>query len=112
MSEKKAYPLRINAEILAATQRWADDELRSLNAQIEVKPNERTYPRSVQSRGSQAQHAGHDPRRRRGKSIEQAWRARLETGASPSAANERSMAVPEEAEMSAVRSHSRRRPVL
>ena len=35
MSEKKAYPLRINAEILAAAQRWADDELRSLNAQIE-----------------------------------------------------------------------------
>ena len=35
MNEKKAYPLRINAEVLAATQRWADDELRSLNAQIE-----------------------------------------------------------------------------
>ena len=35
MSEKKAYPLRINADVLAATQRWADDELRSLNAQIE-----------------------------------------------------------------------------
>ena len=35
MAEKKAYPLRINAEVLAATQRWADDELRSLNAQIE-----------------------------------------------------------------------------
>lgn len=35
MSEKKAYPLRINAEILAAVQRWADDELRSANAQIE-----------------------------------------------------------------------------
>ena len=35
MSEKKAYPLRINAEVLAATQRWADDELRSVNAQIE-----------------------------------------------------------------------------
>ncbi len=35
MSEKKAYPLRINAEILTAAQRWADDELRSLNAQIE-----------------------------------------------------------------------------
>ncbi len=32
---KKAYPLRINAEVLAAAQRWADDELRSLNAQIE-----------------------------------------------------------------------------
>ncbi|WP_240099598.1 Arc family DNA binding domain-containing protein [Thermomonas flagellata] len=35
MSEKKAYPLRINAAVLAAMQRWADDELRSLNAQIE-----------------------------------------------------------------------------
>jgi hypothetical protein len=35
MADKKAYPLRINAEILGATQRWADDELRSLNAQIE-----------------------------------------------------------------------------
>lgn len=35
MSEKKAYPLRINAEVLAAVQRWAEDELRSLNAQIE-----------------------------------------------------------------------------
>jgi hypothetical protein len=35
MAEKKAYPLRINADVLAAAQRWADDELRSLNAQIE-----------------------------------------------------------------------------
>ena len=35
MSEKKAYPLRINAQVLAAMQRWSDDELRSLNAQIE-----------------------------------------------------------------------------
>ncbi|HEU0151832.1 MAG TPA: Arc family DNA-binding protein [Arenimonas sp.] len=35
MTAKKAYPLRINAEVLDAIQRWADDELRSLNAQIE-----------------------------------------------------------------------------
>jgi hypothetical protein len=35
MAERKAYPLRINAEVLDAMQRWADDELRSLNAQIE-----------------------------------------------------------------------------
>ena len=35
MSEKKAYPLRINADVLASMQHWADDELRSLNAQIE-----------------------------------------------------------------------------
>jgi hypothetical protein len=33
--EKKAYPLRISAPVLEAMQRWADDELRSLNAQIE-----------------------------------------------------------------------------
>jgi hypothetical protein len=32
---KKAYPLRINEDILKAMQRWADDELRSANAQIE-----------------------------------------------------------------------------
>jgi hypothetical protein len=35
MSVKKAYPLRINAKVLEAVQHWADDELRSLNAQIE-----------------------------------------------------------------------------
>ena len=35
MAEKKAYPLRINADVLSAAQRWADDDLRSLNAQIE-----------------------------------------------------------------------------
>jgi hypothetical protein len=35
VSEKKAYPLRVSADVLAAAQRWADDELRSLNAQIE-----------------------------------------------------------------------------
>jgi hypothetical protein len=33
--EKKAYPLRINAAVLDAMQHWADDELRSVNAQIE-----------------------------------------------------------------------------
>jgi hypothetical protein len=33
--DKKAYPLRISADVLNAAQRWADDELRSLNAQIE-----------------------------------------------------------------------------
>lgn len=32
---KKSYPLRINEQVLAAMQRWADDDLRSLNAQIE-----------------------------------------------------------------------------
>jgi hypothetical protein len=35
VSEKKAYPLRISAAVIEAMQRWADDDLRSLNAQIE-----------------------------------------------------------------------------
>lgn len=34
-SDKKAYPLRINAEVLDAMQQWSNDELRSINAQIE-----------------------------------------------------------------------------
>jgi hypothetical protein len=35
VAEKKAYPLRISTAVLDAVQRWADDELRSVNAQIE-----------------------------------------------------------------------------
>jgi hypothetical protein len=34
-ADKKAYPLRISTDVLDAVQRWADDELRSVNAQIE-----------------------------------------------------------------------------
>lgn len=33
--DRKAYPLRISAAVLDAMQRWSNDELRSLNAQIE-----------------------------------------------------------------------------
>jgi hypothetical protein len=35
MAAKKSFALRINPEVLAAMQRWSDDELRSVNAQIE-----------------------------------------------------------------------------
>ena len=35
MSERKSYPLRINPAVIEAMQRWADDDLRSLNGQIE-----------------------------------------------------------------------------
>lgn len=34
-AKKKSYPLRINADILDAMKRWGDDDLRSLNSQIE-----------------------------------------------------------------------------
>lgn len=35
MAEKKPLALRLSAGIFDAMQRWADDDLRSLNAQIE-----------------------------------------------------------------------------
>jgi hypothetical protein len=35
MAAKKSFPLRINPDVLSAMQRWSDDELRSVNAQIE-----------------------------------------------------------------------------
>jgi hypothetical protein len=35
VAERKPFLLRIDREILEAVQRWADDDLRSLNGQIE-----------------------------------------------------------------------------
>ena len=35
MGDRKAFLLRIDPEVLDAVQRWANDDLRSLNAQIE-----------------------------------------------------------------------------
>ncbi len=35
MSKKKVFALRIDPEILEALQKWADDEFRSINGQIE-----------------------------------------------------------------------------
>ena len=35
MAARKAFALRIDKETLSAMQRWANDDLRSLNAQIE-----------------------------------------------------------------------------
>jgi len=35
MAAKKAFPLRISEDIFQAVRRWSDDELRSVNAQIE-----------------------------------------------------------------------------
>lgn len=35
MEERKSFLLRIDARILDAVRRWADDDLRSLNGQIE-----------------------------------------------------------------------------
>ena len=35
MPERKPFLLRIDSAVLEAVQRWANDDLRSLNAQIE-----------------------------------------------------------------------------
>jgi hypothetical protein len=35
MADRKAFLLRIDPKLLEEVQRWADDDLRSLNAQIE-----------------------------------------------------------------------------
>lgn len=35
MAERKTFPLRISKELYATLERWASDELRSVNAQIE-----------------------------------------------------------------------------
>lgn len=35
MAEKKSFPLRINPQLYAVLERWASDEFRSVNGQIE-----------------------------------------------------------------------------
>lgn len=51
MGNKKAFALRVSEPVMQAMQRWADDDLRSLNAQIEwvlreaLKKNGRLKPK-------------------------------------------------------------------
>ena len=35
MAKRKQYPLRVDSEIWEAIERWAADDLRSVNAQVE-----------------------------------------------------------------------------
>ncbi len=35
MSKRDAFLMRVDPEVLKAVRRWADDDLRSINAQIE-----------------------------------------------------------------------------
>jgi hypothetical protein len=65
VAERKAFLLRIDPAVLEALQAWADDELRSLNGQIEfvlrgVLQEEGRW----RSRPSSAKGAGTLPRRR------------------------------------------------
>ena len=42
MSERKRFLLRLDPELYATLERWAADELRSVNAQIEVLLRDQT----------------------------------------------------------------------
>ena len=48
MAERKSFLLRVDRELLDAVQRWANDDLRSLNGQIEF-----LLRRSLQQAGRQ-----------------------------------------------------------
>lgn len=57
MAEKKRFLLRLDADVHAAVEKWAADDLRSVNAQIEyllteaLKRAGRHRPRSAKARG-------------------------------------------------------------
>jgi hypothetical protein len=56
MADRKPFLLRIDRDVLDALQRWADDDLRSLNGQIEfvlrraLEDTGRTKPRKSSPR--------------------------------------------------------------
>jgi len=58
VAERKAFLLRIDPAVLEALQRWADGDLRSLNAQIEF-----LLRRALQAAGRLKPAAGQGPRR-------------------------------------------------
>lgn len=53
MGDRKSFLLRIDSSVLEGVQRWANDDLRSLNAQIEylLRDALRKAGRSVPTRG-------------------------------------------------------------
>lgn len=65
MATRKSFALRIDAKTLEAMQRWAKDDLRSLNAQIEF-----VLRANLRKAGRMPQHAD-DEAPTNGDSIEQ-----------------------------------------
>ena len=62
MAERKSFLLRIDAAVLDATQRWANDDLRSVNAQIEFILREALKRAGRGPRPPEAQTSPPDPR--------------------------------------------------
>jgi hypothetical protein len=63
MAERKAFLIRVDRDLLDAVQRWANDDLRSLNAQIEFLLR-RALRDSGRARGSALPTRGSSPRGR------------------------------------------------
>ena len=61
MAERKPFLLRVDRDVLDAVQRWASDDLRSLNAQIEF-----LLRRALASEGRLKRASGRAPRRGEG----------------------------------------------
>ena len=53
MAERKPFLLRIDSAVLEAVQRWANDDLRSLNAQIEFVLRDALAPRGTAAAATQ-----------------------------------------------------------
>jgi hypothetical protein len=58
MAERKPFLIRVDRDLLDAVQRWANDDLRSLNAQIEF-----VLRRALQAEGRLKPAGGRGPRR-------------------------------------------------
>jgi hypothetical protein len=58
MAERKPFLIRVDRDVLDAVQRWANDDLRSLNAQVEF-----LLRRALQAGGRLKPAAGQGPRR-------------------------------------------------
>ena len=61
---RKAFLLRIDPAVLAQVQRWADEDLRSLNGQIEYLLRQALLKRGAKL-GEQAPEEEDDPAKRR-----------------------------------------------
>jgi hypothetical protein len=58
MAERRPFLIRVDRDVLDAVQRWADDDLRSLNAQIEF-----VLRRALQAEGRLGRVSRPEPRR-------------------------------------------------
>lgn len=64
MSDRRSFLLRLDAALLEAMRRWANDDLRSVNGQIEfvLRRALETAGRSVRPEGSRARDRSADER--------------------------------------------------